>query len=97
MAPKKSATRRKARKSKPSPKESIARDECVIPPKVKDEALNLFKFDPGNERDADKIAGYVEWQCSKDAECVTYLEKIRTEVVFGTTLVQIRAGATYTG
>ncbi len=57
---------------------------CVIPPQVKDEALNLC-IRPGNgEREADRISGYVEWQCAKDAERVTYLEKIRTENVFGT-------------
>ncbi len=49
----------------------------------KDEALNQFKFDAGNEHEADGIAKYVEWQCQKDAERVTYLEKLRTENVFG--------------
>jgi len=83
VAQNKSAPPRKPRKSKASTKKSIAPDECVILPQVKDEALNLFKFDPGNEREADRISGYVEWQCAKDAERVTYLEKIRTENVFG--------------
>ena len=56
---------------------------CIIPPQVRDEALNQFKFDAGNEHEADRIAKYVEWQCQKDAERVTYLEKLRTENVFG--------------
>jgi hypothetical protein len=84
VAQKKGARPRKLRKLKASTKESIAADECVIPPPVKDEALNLFKFDPGNEREADRISEYVELQCAKEAARVTYLEKIRTENVFGT-------------
>jgi hypothetical protein len=84
VAKKKSLPARKPRKAKLSTKKDIPGGECVIPPQVKDEALNLFKFDPGNEREADRISGYVEWQCAKDGERVTYLEKIRTENVFGT-------------
>ena len=82
VAQKKSAPR-KSRKSRASTKKSPSPDECVIPPQLKDEALNLFKFDPGNEREAKRISEYVEWQCAKDDERVTYLEKIRTEYVFG--------------
>jgi hypothetical protein len=71
------------RKSKPSKKATVMADGCIIPPQVKDQALNQFKFDTGNEHEADRIARYVEWQCQKDAERVTYLEKLRTENVFG--------------
>ncbi|MGA8594821.1 MAG: hypothetical protein WB676_08765 [Bryobacteraceae bacterium] len=62
---------------------TCASDECTIPPPVSDEALNRFKFDAGNEHEADRIAKYVERQCSKDKEHVTYLEKVKTESVFG--------------
>lgn len=30
-----------------------------------------------NETEADEIASYVEWQCAKDNERVTYLEKVQ--------------------
>jgi hypothetical protein len=83
VAKKKSAMPRAPRKSKPSKKTPLMGDGCIIPPQVKDEALNQFKFDAGNEHEADRIAKYVEWQCQKDAERVTYLEKLRTENVFG--------------
>ena len=42
-----------------------------------------FMFKSGNEHEADRIAKYVEWQYRKDAERVMYLEKLRTENVFG--------------
>jgi hypothetical protein len=84
MARKKSASPRRPRKSKASVKKTVVPGECVIPPQVKDEALYSFKFDSGNEREAARIPGHVEWQCAKDADRVTYLEKIRTENVFGT-------------
>jgi hypothetical protein len=83
VAKKKSTMPRASRKSKPSKETTVMADGCVIPPQVKDEALNRFKFDAGNEHEADRIAKYVEWQCQKDAERVTYLEKLRTENVFG--------------
>ncbi len=83
VAQKKSAMPRVRRKSKPSKKATVMPDGCIIPPQVKEEALNQFKFDAGNEHEADHIAKYVEWQCQKDAERVTYLEKLRTENVFG--------------
>lgn len=35
-------------KSKPSKKAAVMADGCIIPPQVKDEALNQFKFDAGN-------------------------------------------------
>lgn len=61
----------------------------MIPSRASDEALNLFKFDAGNEHEADRIAKYVAWQCTKDGERVTYLEKVKTEMFsdsFGTCL-----------
>jgi hypothetical protein len=70
------AERRKPQKSSPNDK------ECIIPPRVPDEVLNRFTIGR-NEHEADRIAGYVEWQCSKDKERVTYLEKVQTEHVFG--------------
>jgi hypothetical protein len=73
VAKKKSTMPRASRKSKPSKETTVMADGCVIPPQVKDEALNRFKFDAGNEHEADRIAKYVEWQCQKDAERVTYL------------------------
>lgn len=57
----------------------------VIPPPVTDEALSLFKLDLQNEHEAKRISEYVEWQCAKDHEKVTYLEKIKTENVLGGT------------
>ena len=46
-------------------------------------SINI-NFDAGDRAEADRIAKYVEWQCQKDAERVTYLEKLfRTENVFG--------------
>jgi hypothetical protein len=61
-----------------TPKQS----ECVIPPRIPDEVLNRFTLGR-NENEANRIAEYVEWQCAKDNERVTYLEKILTEHVFG--------------
>ena len=37
-----------------------------------------------NEKETDRVAGYVQWQCAKDNERVTYLEKVLTEPVLGT-------------
>jgi hypothetical protein len=56
--------------------------ECLIPPRVPDEALNQFAF-KRNDEEAQQIAEYVEWQSRKDEEHVTFLEKIQTEFVFG--------------
>lgn len=56
--------------------------ECLIPPRVPDEALNQFAF-KRNDEEAQQIADYVEWQSRKDKEHVTFLEKIQTEFVFG--------------
>lgn len=57
--------------------------ECTIPPRVPDAALNRFTLGR-NENEADRISSYVQWQCAKDNERVTYLEKVMTEPVFGT-------------
>lgn len=84
MPPKKKVSKPSKRApSQPARAAKSDGDECVIPPRATDEALNLFKFDAGNEHEADRIAKYVEWQCSKDGERVTYLEKVKTENVFG--------------
>ncbi len=56
--------------------------KCVIPPRVPDEVLNQFAF-KRNDKEAQQIADYVEWQSRKDNEHVTFLEKIQTEFVFG--------------
>lgn len=55
----------------------------IIPGPVSDDALNLFKLDPENRHEAKRIAEYVEWQCAKDKEKVTYIEKIKSENVLG--------------
>ena len=47
-----------------------------------DEVLNRLTLGR-NEYEADRIAEYVEWQCAKDNERVTYLEKVQTEHVLG--------------
>jgi hypothetical protein len=52
--------------------------ECTIPPRVPDAVLNRFTLGR-NENEADRISSYVEWQCAKDKEHVTYLEKVMTE------------------
>ena len=57
--------------------------KCVIPPRVADAALNRFTLGR-NENEAERISDYVEWQCAKDKERVTYLEKVMAEHVFST-------------
>jgi hypothetical protein len=57
--------------------------KCIIPSRVADEALDRFTLGR-NENEADRISDYVEWQCSKDKEHMTYLEKVMTEHVFST-------------
>lgn len=89
MKPKK--TTRQIKRSKRVPAKKIVRtesnpaksNECIIPPRVPDGVLNRFTLGR-NENEAKGIAEYVEWQCAKDKEKVTYLEKILTEHVFGT-------------
>ena len=56
--------------------------DCIIPPRVADEVLNRFTLGR-NEKEATRISEYVEWQCSKDNEKVTYLEKVLTEHILG--------------
>ena len=70
----------KPRKAKKLPSQ---KDECTIPPRVPDEVLNRYTLGR-NEYETDRIAEYVEWQCAKDKERVTYLEKVQTEQVLGT-------------
>jgi hypothetical protein len=55
----------------------------IIPGPVSDDALNRFKLDPENRHEAKRIVEYAEWQCAKDKEKVTYIEKIKTENVLG--------------
>jgi hypothetical protein len=59
-----------------------ARGDCIIPPRVADEVLNRFTLGR-NEAEATRISEYVEWQCAKDKEKVTYLEKVLTEHILG--------------
>jgi hypothetical protein len=56
--------------------------DCIIPPRVADEVLNRFTLGR-NEKEATRISEYVEWQCAKDNEKVTYLEKLLTEHILG--------------
>jgi len=58
------------------------RSDCIIPPRVADEVLNRFTLGR-NEKEATRISEYVEWQCAKDNENVTYLEKVLTEHILG--------------
>jgi hypothetical protein len=58
------------------------RSDCIIPPRVADEVLNRFTLGR-NEKEATRISEYVEWQCAKDDEKVTYLEKVLTEHILG--------------
>lgn len=51
-------------------------------PRVADELLNRFTLGR-NETEATRISEYVEWQCAKDKEKVTYLEKVLTEHILG--------------
>jgi hypothetical protein len=56
--------------------------ECIIPPRVADDVLNRFTLGR-NEHEATRISEYVEWQCTKAKEKVTYLEKVLTEHILG--------------
>jgi hypothetical protein len=73
------------RKAKSNGKAKIGKKDkgCIIPPRVADAALNRFTLGR-NENEADRISDYVEWQCAKDKERVTYLEKVMSEHVFST-------------
>ena len=35
-----------------------------------------------NENEAKRITAYIEWQCTKDNEKVTFLEQVMTETVY---------------
>jgi hypothetical protein len=79
--------RRKRKRDKPAQRTTAKyskpkMSECVIPPRVSDAALNRFTLGR-SENVAEEIASYVEWQCAKDKERVTYLEKVQSEYVFG--------------
>jgi hypothetical protein len=69
--------------SKKKRRPRLTKGGCIIPPRVPDEVLNRFTLGR-NKNEADRIADYVEWQCAKDKERVTYVEKVLTEHVFGT-------------
>lgn len=79
MTPKKRPIKRPA-----TPRRSAKKleGECLIPPRVPDEVLKHFTY-KGSEEEAQQVAEYVEWQCRKDKERVTFLEKVQTEYVFG--------------
>jgi hypothetical protein len=83
VAPRKSA--KTALKKEPRQRKAgdPSKSECTIPPRVSDAVLNRFTLGR-NENEAERIAGYVECECAKDSEKVTYLEKVQTEHVFGT-------------
>jgi hypothetical protein len=59
---------------------------CTIPEVPSIEAMTHVAFqEPDHQRD--EIADYVEWQSNKKGQlavAVTYLERVKTEVVFGT-------------
>ncbi|MGB8370858.1 MAG: hypothetical protein ACLPYZ_12720 [Limisphaerales bacterium] len=76
-------SRKEPRKLPAKQEKSRFNKECTIPPRVPDVVLNRFTLGR-NENEADQISSYVEWQCAKDKEHVTYLEKVMTEPVFGT-------------
>ncbi|HTF69024.1 MAG TPA: hypothetical protein VK638_40725 [Edaphobacter sp.] len=81
---KQTAAARKAKssaRSKPSTKGRVEGD-CLIPPRVPNEAINQFSFKRA-DAEAQRIAKYVEWQTEKDNEQVTFLEKVLTEHVLG--------------
>jgi hypothetical protein len=56
--------------------------DCLIPPRVANAAINQFAF-RRDDPEAQHIVEYVEWQCEKDKERVTFLEKVLTEHVMG--------------
>jgi hypothetical protein len=66
----------------PKQRKKTVSGECTIPPRVPDAVLDQFTLGR-NEHEADEIRSYVESQCAKDNEHVTYLEKVQTEHVFG--------------
>ena len=58
--------------------------DCLIPPRVPNEAINQFAF-KRDDAESQHIVDYVEWQCGKGRvkEKVTFLEKVLTEHVMG--------------
>ncbi len=62
---------------------SAKKTKCVIPPSVPDSVMTRFTLGR-NENEAKRIAGYVERECAKDNEAVTYLEEVKSETVYGT-------------
>jgi hypothetical protein len=72
---------KKTAKAKPTKKSNVEGD-CFIPTRVPDEVLKHFTY-KGTDDEAQKIIDYVEWQCAKDNEHVTFLEKVQTEFVIG--------------
>jgi hypothetical protein len=75
-------SRREVSKSGNTTGSLVTNGECIIPPRVSDEVLNRFTLGR-NEHEARRISEYVEWQCAKDKERVTYLEKVITEHIYG--------------
>jgi hypothetical protein len=76
---------KKSTRGKTKPKRMTKRDvtgECLIPPRVPNEAINQFAF-RGHDAEEQKIIDYVEWQVFDDQEKVTFLEKVLTEHVMG--------------
>jgi hypothetical protein len=78
----KTRTRGAAGNPKTKDSKQVLRGECIIPPRVADEVLNCFTLGR-NEKEASRISEYVEWQCAKDKEKVTYLEKVLTQHTLG--------------
>ena len=64
-----------------------SKGDCIVPPQVKNEAINQFAFKRDNVG-AQRVIEDVEWQCGKDRkrgpECVTFVELISTEHVMDT-------------
>jgi hypothetical protein len=79
MTKPKQSTKRKMSATKST---KVAVDECLIPPRPSNEAINQFAF-KRDDAESRRIAEYVEWQARDDKEHVTFLEKVLTEHVLG--------------
>jgi hypothetical protein len=82
---KRAATKHTKAKTKANAKpkrKAGAKSECVIPPRVPNEAINQFAF-RRHDAEEQKVIDYVEWQVFDDSEKVTFLEKVLTEHVMG--------------
>lgn len=79
---------KKAAKRKTTVKKSNrkVKGDCVIPPRVPDPAINEFAF-TRNDTEANHIVEYVEWQCEKDRERVTFLEKCSLSTLWALQIV----------